>query len=56
MLMRTRTDANTGTKYNEFFGRKSLIGSSGREGRRVASLVRTPTMSVLWGAPLRQAR
>ena len=26
MVMRTRTDANVGTKFNEFYGKRSLVG------------------------------
>ena len=31
-IMRIRTDENTGTKYNEFFARRSFIADLGREG------------------------
>jgi hypothetical protein len=39
MVMRVRTDANTGTKYNEFYGKRSFIADMGRPGRNVERIV-----------------
>jgi hypothetical protein len=55
MVMRVRTDANTGTKYNEFFGRESFVKSMGREGRKVLHIKNPQTGSVLWGKPIETA-
>jgi hypothetical protein len=48
--MRTRVDANTGTKYNEFFGKRSYIADMGRPGRRVAKIVDRRTGQAIWQA------
>ena len=56
MIMRIRTDANTGGKFNEFYGKRSFIADMGREGRRVACIRNPHDNSVLWGQPLQQAR
>jgi hypothetical protein len=56
MVMRTRTDANTGTKFNEFFGKRSYIADMGRKGRRVAAIIDRNSGNCIWGTPLRQAR
>jgi hypothetical protein len=50
MVMRTRVDANTGTKYNEFFGKRSYIADMGRPGRRVAKIVDRRTGQAIWQA------
>lgn len=49
MLMRTRTDANTGTKYNEFFGKRSFVADMGRPGRRVRAIVDRNSGQAIWG-------
>lgn len=51
MVMRVRSDANTGGKFNEFYSRELFIKSMGREGRRVLRLIDPRTRSVLLGAP-----
>jgi hypothetical protein len=56
MIMRTRTDADTGTKYNEFYGRESFIAQMGRSGRRVAKIVDPRSQAVIWGRNFDQAR
>ena len=55
MVMRTRTDANTGTKYNEFYSKQSFIADMGRPGRQVERIVDRRSNSVIWGKPLSQA-
>jgi hypothetical protein len=47
MIMRTRTDANTGTKFNEFYGRCSFIADMSRGGQRVLRLMNPKTGDVL---------
>ena len=39
MVMRTRTDANTGTKYNELYGKRAFIADMGRPGRKVLAII-----------------
>jgi hypothetical protein len=56
MVMRTRTDANTGTKYNEFYGTESFIKSMGREGRKVLAIRDPRDNTIIWGRQLQQAR
>jgi hypothetical protein len=56
IVMRTRSDANTGGKFNEFFGTESFIKSMGREGRKVVAIVDRRTGNCIWGRPLQQAR
>jgi hypothetical protein len=55
-VMRTRTDANTGTKFNEFFGRRSFIADMGRPGRPVARIVDRKTGNCIWGTAFPSAR
>jgi hypothetical protein len=49
MVMRTRTDANTGTKYNEFYGKRSFIADMGRPGRQVERIVDRNSGQAIWG-------
>jgi hypothetical protein len=56
MVMRTRTDANTGTKFNEFYGTESFIRGFTRPGRRVAAIIDRNTGQAIWGRPLPTAR
>ena len=55
MVARHRSDANTGTRFTEFFGRESFIKSMGREGRRVARIVDPRSQTVIWGRNFDQA-
>ena len=55
MVARTRTDADTGAKVTEFYGKESFIKSMGREGRRVLRLVDPASGRVLLGAPFSRA-
>ncbi len=54
MVMRVRADANTGVKFNEFFGRESFVKGLTRPGRRVACILNPKDNSVTWGRPARQ--
>jgi hypothetical protein len=56
MVMRTRTDANTSTKFNEFYGKRSFIADMGRPGRKVERIVDRRTGNAIWGRPLPAAR
>jgi hypothetical protein len=56
MVMRTRTDANTGTKFNEFYGKRSFIADMWRPGRKVERIVDRRTGNAIWGRPLPAAR
>jgi hypothetical protein len=49
LIARTRVDANTGTKFNEFFGRESFVKQMGMPGRRVLNIVNPRTGDVLYG-------
>jgi hypothetical protein len=51
IIMRTRTDANTGSRFNEFYGRESYIKQMGRPGRRVERIVDRRTGNVIFGKP-----
>jgi hypothetical protein len=53
IIMRVRSDENTGGKFNEFFGTTSFIKEMGREGRKVAAIVDRRTGQAIWS---RQAR
>jgi hypothetical protein len=53
IVMRVRSDENTGGKFNEFFGTTSFIKEMGREGRKVAAIVDRRTGQAIWS---RQAR
>jgi hypothetical protein len=43
--------ANTGTKFNEFYGRRSFIADMGRPGQRVLRICNPKTGDVLLGQP-----
>jgi hypothetical protein len=51
MVARTRTDADTGGKVTEWFGRRSFIADMTRPGRKVLRLVDPGSGRVLVGAP-----
>ncbi len=55
IVMQTRSDANTGGKFNEFFGRESFIKKMGRPGRKVLRIVDPRSGNAIWGAPFSRA-
>ena len=55
IITRTRSDANTGARINEFFGTTSFIKDMGRPGRRVAAIVDRRTGQAIWGRPFERA-
>jgi hypothetical protein len=56
IVMRVRSDANTGGKYNEFWGKTSFIKEMGRPGRKVAAIIDRRTGQAIWGRPFPAAR
>jgi hypothetical protein len=51
IVTRVRSDANTGAKFNEFFGRESYIKGMSQPGRKVLRLVNPKDGTVLLGKP-----
>ena len=56
IIMRTRTDSNTGGKFNEFYGKTSFIRDMSRPGRRVVAVIDRNTGQAIWGRPFPVAR
>ena len=51
MLMRTRTDEDTGFKSNNFYGKRSFIADLSRAGQRVLRVLNPKDGTVLFGPP-----
>jgi hypothetical protein len=49
IIMRVRTDANTGGKFHEFHGKRSFIADMSRPGRKVERIVDRRTGQAIWG-------
>jgi hypothetical protein len=56
MIARHRTDSDTGEKSLNWYGTESFIKSLGRPGRYVQAIRNPRDNTILWGAPLQQAR
>jgi hypothetical protein len=56
LVMRTRTDENTGTKFNEFYARESFIKDLGRPAHQVVRIINPRNGEILHGPPLPRVR
>lgn len=56
MVARHRTDADTGSRVTEFFGRELFIKSMGLPGRKVRCIRDARSGQAIWGTGLPQAR